>query len=263
MKKKLLILTAIVALIFTLSFGVVSTAYASELNEVYTYKDESATSVFTLKDETTYDCELTNAETGETIDFTGTYIKQDNRIIFYLAGEVLLEAEVGENNSLTMVDSETPEEPILPDTELQEIKDIESYTSQIVEWIIAGVLGLLGTSAVAVFFRKQLKDLVASVLNALKALKCNKDSAEEDIKKIKDEAVKTLASLKDVKEEMVEVNKKEFEALNRQVKLLSQVVIYMSGGIKELVVNGTSESIYNLLKVPNKEVKENGSEEIQ
>ena len=263
MKKKLLLLTVIVALMFTLSFGVVSTAYASELNEVYTYQDESAVSVFTLKDETSYACNTTNTETGDTIDLTGTYVKQGNRIIFYLAGEVLLEAEVGEDNTLTMVDSETPEESILPDIELGEVKDIEEYTAQIVEYIIAGILGLLGTSAVAVFFRKQLKNLVASVVNGLKALKDNKDSAEEDIKKIKNEADKTLASLKNVKTEMLEINKKEFEALNRQVAMLSKVVLYMAGGMKELVGNGTSESICNLLQNPNKEVNENASEEIQ
>lgn len=263
MKKRVFFITIIVMLMFTLSFGVVSTAYASELSEVYIYQDESATSVFTLKDETTYECELTNAETGDTADFTGVYIKQGNRIIFYLAGEVLLEAEVGEDNTLTVVDLETQEESILPGTELEEIKDIEAYTSQVVEWIIAGVLGLLGTSVVSILFRKQLKNLVTSVLNGLKALKDNKDTAEEDIKKIKDEADSTLASLKNVKEEMLKINKKEFEALNRQVSLLSKVVLYMAGGMKELVANGTSETVYNLLQEPKKEVSENASEEIQ
>ena len=263
MKKKLLLLTVIVALIFTLSFGVVSTAYASELNEVYTYQDESAVSVFTLKDETSYVCNTTNTETGDTIDLTGTYVKQGNRIIFYLAGEVLLEAEVGEDNALTMIDSETPEEPILPDTELDELKGIEAYTSQVVEWIIAGVLGLLGTTALAIAFRKNLKSLTKSVLTALGLLKTNKDTAEEDIKKIKKEADNTLASLKTIKEEMLEINKKEFEALNRQNKLLRQVILYMAGGMKELVANGTSETVCNLLQEPDKEVKENASEEIQ
>ena len=256
-------LTVIVALMFTLSFGVVSTAYASELNEVFTYQDESINAVFTLKDETSYECNGTNPESGDTVDFSGNYVKQGNRIIFYLAGEVFLEAEVGEDNTLTMVDSETPEEPILPETELDEIKIIEAYTSQILEYIIAGVLGLLGTSAVAVFFRKQLKNLIASVLSGLKALKDNKETAEEDIEKIKDEADKTLASLKNVKEEMLEINKKEFEALNRQVSLLSKVVLYMAGGTKELVVNGTSESIYNLLKNFDMEVNFDGSKKIQ
>ena len=263
MKKKFLLLTVIVALMFTLSFSVVSTAYASELNEVYTYQDESAVSVFTLKDETSYVCNTTNTETGDTIDLTGTYVKQGNRIIFYLAGEVLLEAEVGEDNALTMIDSETPEEPILPDTELDELKGIEAYTAQIVEWIIAGVLGLLGTSAVAVAFRGHLKSLIKSVSTALGLLKTNKDTAEEDIKNIKKEADNTLASLKTIKEEMLEINKKEFEALNRQNKLLRQVILYMAGGMKELVANGTSETVCNLLQEPDKEVKENASEEIQ
>ena len=140
MKKKVFFIVVILALTLTLSIGAVSTAYASELYDVYTYQDESATSVFTLKDETTYECKATNAETGDTVDLTGTYIKQGNRIIFYLAGEVLLEAEVGEDNVLTLVDSETPEEPILPDTELDEIKGIEAYTAQVVEWIIAGII---------------------------------------------------------------------------------------------------------------------------
>lgn len=263
MKKRLFFTFITLALMLTLSVGSVSTVYASQINKVYTYQDESATSVFILKDETTYECELTNAETGDIADFTGTYIKQGNRIIFYLAREVLLEAEVGEDNTLTMIESETPEEPILPDTELDEIKGIEAYTSQTTEYIIAGVLGLLGTSAVAVFFRKQLKNLVASVINGLTALKENKDTAEEDVKKIKDEADKTLASLKSAKKEMLEINKNEFATLKRQNQLLYQVIIYMASGMKELVANGTSEAVINLLQETHKEVKENASEEIQ
>jgi len=140
---------------------------------------------------------------------------------------------------------------------------IEAYTAQIVEWIIAGVLGLLGTSAVAIAFRKHLKSLIKSVSTALGLLKTNKDTAEEDIKNIKKEADNTLASLKTIKEEMLEINKKEFEALNRQNKLLRQVILYMAGGMKELVANGTSETVCNLLQEPDKEVKENASEEIQ
>ena len=102
-----------------------------------------------------------------------------------------------------------------------------------------------------------------SVSTALGLLKTNKDTAEEDIKNIKKEADNTLASLKTIKEEMLEINKKEFEALNRQNKLLRQVILYMAGGMKELVANGTSETVCNLLQEPDKEVKENASEEIQ
>ena len=108
-----------------------------------------------------------------------------------------------------------------------------------------------------------LKSLIKSVSTALGLLKTNKDTAEEDIKNIKKEADNTLASLKTIKEEMLEINKKEFEALNRQNKLLRQVILYMAGGMKELVANGTSETVCNLLQEPDKEVKENASEEIQ
>lgn len=202
MKKKLLLLTVIVALMFTLSLGVVSTAYASEVED----------------------------STIET------------------------ETEIPE---------EIAEEPILPDTELDEVKDIEEYTARIVEYIIAGVLGLLGTSAVAIAFRKNLKSLINKIGTALGLLKENKDTAEEDIKKIKDEADRALASLKTIKEEMIEINKKEFKSLQGQVSRLSKVVICLAGGMKELVVNGTAESICDFLKNPDKEVKENASEEIQ
>ncbi len=262
MKKVLILATTFLILTFVFAIAGVFSAYATELYDVYTYQDESINAIFTLKDETSYECNGTNPASGDTVDFSGNYVKQGNRIIFYLAGEVFLEAEVGEDNTLTMVDSETPEEPILPDTELDEIKGIEAHTAQIVEWIIAGVLGLLGTSAVAIAFRKHLKSLIKSVSTALGLLKTNKDTAEEDIKKIKEEADNTLASLKNVKSEMLEINKKEFEALNRQVSLLSKVVLYMAGGMKELVANGTSETVCNLLQEPSKEVKENASEEI-
>lgn len=171
--------------------------------------------------------------------------------------------DIDEDKVLTILDTETSEETNLPITKLEEIKEIEAYTAQIVEWIIAGVLGLLGTSAVAIAFRGHLKSLIKSVSTALGLLKTNKDTAEEDIKNIKKEADNTLASLKTIKEEMLEINKKEFEALNRQNKLLRQVILYMAGGMKELVANGTSETVCNLLQEPDKEVKENASEEIQ
>ncbi len=262
MKKKIILLF-ITVFVFLLSISTTTTVFASWTDKTYIYQDESINAIFTLKDETSYECNGTNPASGDTVDFSGNYVKQGNRIIFYLAGEVFLEAEVDEDNTLTMVDSETPEEPILPETELDEIKGVEAYTAQIVEWIIAGVLGLLGTSAVAIAFRKHLKSLIKSVSTALGLLKTNKDTAEEDIKKIKEEADNTLASLKNIKEEMLEINKKEFEVLYKQISLLSKVVLYMAGGMKELVVNGTAEHVCNLLKGPQKEVSENASEEIQ
>lgn len=261
MKRRLLLISIVFALIFAFSLGSVS-VYANEV-ETYTFGDESATSVFTLVDENNYSCTTVNSETGDTIELSGSYNKQDNRIIFYLAGEVLLEAEVGENNTLTMADSEAPEEPILPDTELDELKGIEAYTSQVVEWIIAGVLGLLGTTTLAIAFRKHLKSLTKSVLTALGLLKTNKDTAEEDIKNIKKEAENTLASLKNVKEEMTNLNQKEFNELKAMFKLLCQAFMYIADGTKELVINGTAECVGCLLKDTEKEVIDNASEEIQ
>ena len=257
--KKGILLGLIVALIFVLSAGTVSTTYASELNEVYTYQDESINAVFTLKDETSYECNGTNPESGDTVDFSGNYVKQGNRIIFYLAGEVFLEAEVGENNTLTMADSEAPEEPILPDTELDELKVIEAYTTQIVEWIIAGVLGLLGTSAVAIVCRKHLKNLDVSVVNGISLLKTNKDKAEEDITIITKKAQDSIATLEKLKDEVLEQDKEKFLVLEKQIKLLLNVILSLVDGTKELVVNGTAEHITNMLNDINKEVMINAS----
>ena len=261
MKKNLITILLICILLMSISLGVVSTSYASEFSKVFTYQDESAVSVFTLKDETSYECKATNTESGDTIDLTGTYVKQGNRIIFYIAGEVFLEAEVGENNTLVVVDSELADDNLLT-SEDEEINEVEDYTAQIVEYIIAGVLGLLGTGVTALAFRKHLKSLINSISTALGLIKQNKDSAEEDIKNVIKEAENTIASLKNIKTDIKDENRKEFEMMQKQISLLIQIISYMSSGMKELVANGTAESVYNLLKEPITEVKDNANEEI-
>ena len=167
---------------------------------------------------------------------------------FFLSAPLTVHAEANSDNSENMevVESQT-----------------EDYATKVAEYIIAGILGLVGTSTVAILFRKQLKSLIGKITTALALLNTSKDTTEEEVKKIIKEADSTLASLKNVKEEIMEVNKKEYEEIKKQVMLLKQVLVYMAGGMKELVANGTSECICNLSDEPKKEVKENASEEIQ
>lgn len=262
--KKIIYLFMTILTIFTFSLGSISAVYASESDEVYTYQDESSTSVFTLIDETIYECMTSNAETGETVNLTGTYIKEGARISFYFSGGVLLEAEIGEENVLSRVVSETEEEIIPPDTEeLDILKEIEELSARITEWVIAAILGVSGTTLVAFIYRKSLKALVEKVLSAIGLVKKNKEEAEESIKGIKDEATNTLASLKTVKKEIVEETQKENEITRRQNLILCKAMLYIAGGMKELVVNGTSEKVCNLLEELDKGVNENAGQEVQ
>ena len=146
--------------------------------------------------------------------------------------------------------------------EVEEETEAEEYVTQVVEYIIAGVLGLLGTTGVAVLFRSQLKKLINSILDGIKALWKNKENAEEELNAIKNNVDSTLASLQNVKEELFDTNKHEFEALSKKVNLLCEVVLYMAGGMKELVINGTAESISDALKQIDGEVIDNASKEV-
>ncbi len=147
-------------------------------------------------------------------------------------------------------------------TEIEDEDEVESYVTNVTEYIIAGVLGLLGTTGVAVLFRKQLKGLINRILDGIAAIWKNKENAEEELNAIKNNVDSTLASLQNVKEELVDTNKHEFEALSKKVNLLCEVVLYMAGGLKELVVNGTAESISDVLKEIDGEVIDNASKEV-
>lgn len=236
MKKILLVITI---LMFALSFGSISMAYAEE--NKYVFEDESASVEFVLVDETNFNATATHKVTGDVISLTGTYLYVDNKITFYVGGESLGEYYITENNVLTWIDETTE------DTGL---KEIESTTKKITEYIIAGVIGLLGTSGVAILFRGSLKALAGSVKTLISKAKEEKDIAKEDIEKVKKEAENTLASLKNVKDEVVNVNKKEFEALHEEIRLLKKALRYFASGAKDFVKNGTAENIGKLFAEP-------------
>ena len=125
---------------------------------------------------------------------------------------------------------------------------VEDYTKKISEWVITAVLGLLGTSAVAVAFRTQLKELFRNVGTALASLKDNKDTAETQIKELQKNAQKTIASLENVRKEMLEENKEQFENTQQQIEILTKAIMFIACGMTELVANGTSETISDMLK---------------
>ena len=130
----------------------------------------------------------------------------------------------------------------------EQIDEFETYTSRVVEWIIAGVLGLLGTGAAAVAFRKQLVGLISTISTALNALKTNKENAEEEIGKVKEDALKTLASLEKVKNDVLEANSEEFGLMRKHISILEDVVVLLATGSKEHIQNGTSEKILAIIK---------------
>lgn len=231
--KKRIFVSLLMVLVLIMSFGIILTAQASEISEIYVYQDESAITTFTLKDKTQYDCESINIETGETINLSGVYSREQNTITFYFSEEILLKAEIGEGNALVKIETE--------EAELSEIKEVEEYSEKITGYIISAVLGILGTLGVFVFSRKEIKNLLKNVLAAIGLLKTNKDQNEGEIKTIISNAKILIASLENFKSEMLEENKKEFETLKNEIYMIAC-------GSRELVSNGTAMKISDTIK---------------
>ncbi len=178
--------------------------------------------------------------------------------IFSGSSTTVYASELPEENTSTEIQEEREEISIETMPELtEEQKEIEDYTTRLTEWIIAGVIGLLGTSALAIAFRKHLKNLIASVINGISLLKTSKDKADEDITTITKKAQDTIATLEKLKDEIVEQDKERFSVLETQIKVLITAFMSLVGGTKELVVNGTAEYISNILSTIDKEVNLN------
>lgn len=143
------------------------------------------------------------------------------------------------------------------------LSSLEEETARIVEWIIAGVVGLVGTTGIAVAFRSQLMTLFEQVKTALVSLKTNKELSEETLKGIKKEAQNTLKSLEKVKEEVCDLHKEEFTALREQIALLEKTVCIFAGGTSEMISNGSAKAICDLVSNKGFEVSENEGKEVQ
>jgi hypothetical protein len=166
-------------------------------------------------------------------------------------------------SSVVVANAETLEAPIEEVVEIQETEEvIEDYTQKVTNWIISGVLGLLGTLGVATLFRKQLKELIAKVLTLLGVVGDNKDKAKEELDKIINTAKSVLASVEKAGNKIIEDTKEEMNALRNDFNLLCTAMSYLVCGMQELVSNGTSEDVCNMLKDFNKEVENNASKEI-
>jgi peptidoglycan hydrolase CwlO-like protein len=169
--------------------------------------------------------------------------------------------------SVAVVHAEGGEEIPTTETVVEEnesyLSSLEEETARIVEWIIAGIVGIVGTSGAAVLFRKQLVTLFEQVKTALASLKTNKELAEETLKGIKKEAQNTLKSLEKVKEEVCELHKDEFAALREQIALLEKTVCIFAGGTKEMICNGSAKAICDLVANNGFEVSENEGKEVQ
>ena len=166
-------------------------------------------------------------------------------------------------SSVVVANAETSEAPIEEVVEIQENEEvIEDYTQKVTNWIISGVLGLLGTLGVATLFRKQLKELIAKVLTLLGVVGDNKDKAKEELDKIINTANSVLASVEKANEDLIEGTNENINSLRGDLNLLSTAIICLACGMNELVSNGTSEDVCNILKDFNKEVENNASKEI-
>lgn len=144
-------------------------------------------------------------------------------------------------------------------TIVEEVSEVEQEVERITDYVIAGVLGLLGTSAVAVGCRKGIKVLVTKVVDSVSLVKETKAKADEDINNIKNEVESQIASLKTLKEDMLKLLDEMLVKVQAEGVAQREAILTLANGFKELVVNGTSETISNILQVTE---KTNGSEEI-
>ena len=166
-------------------------------------------------------------------------------------------------SSVVVANAETLEAPIEEVVEIQETEEvIEDYTQKVTNWIISGVLGLLGTLGVATLFRKQLKELIAKVLTLLGVVGDNKDKAKEELDGIINTANSVLARVEKASENIIEGTNENINSLRSDFNVLSTAIICLACGMNELVSNGTSEDVCNILKDFNKEVENNASKEI-
>ena len=233
--RKLLVLLVTILLAFTLMMGIICVS-AEGSNEFY-FSDESCEVTFTLLDDSKYRAIATKNE--DVIECSGDYAWEGNQIVFYLSGMELLRAEATEGNILVEVDS-------LAEID-NELSEVEKYVTQFWEYVIAGLMGLFGTTGVAILFRKQLTDLITNVGNAISNLKANKEVSDEELKVIKESALSTIASLQNVKQEMEDKYKEEREAILKELRTYREAFLMIASGSKEYVANGTAESIGNLL----------------
>ena len=166
-------------------------------------------------------------------------------------------------SSVVVANAETSEAPIEEVVEIQETEEeIEDYTQKVTNWIISGVLGLIGATGVAYLFRKQLKGLINKILGVLGVISTNKDEAKEEIDKIINTANSVLARVEKANEKLIEGTNENIASLRNDLNLLSTAMICLACGMNELVSNGTSEDVCNILKDFNKEVENNASKEI-
>lgn len=133
-------------------------------------------------------------------------------------------------------------------TEIEENLKYKETIAQVLEYIIAGIIGLFGTGAVAIGYRNNLIKLINKTSTALTSIKENKETAEEDIKTVQKSALDTLASLKNLKAEIKETSKEGYDDLKKEISALKEIIRLMSSGNKELVMNGSSEKIANIIK---------------
>lgn len=256
MKKKLIILVLLLAMVFSFA---TNTVYATEIQE-YISEDESATITYTLTSDTEYTAIAISKETGDTIELNGSYVKENDTITFYLANEVLFKGVIVEGNKLIEYEEETVENENLKDTEkyLELLEEIKEISKDIAKWIIGAIISALTSVSVGLIVKKIVKKAFDSVKTAKTDVEGITKESKEEIKELTNKADTVLASVEKTNEEtarqfnelrteLVEENKKNNEKVLAELSLIKKVLPYMAGGLTELVEKGIAESICNSL----------------
>lgn len=221
------VILAIVGLLIAIAIGLsVGFIVGCADDGVYTFQDESCNATFTIIDETTYSCEAISTS-GDVVNFVGTYEKDGDYIAFYLNEELFIEANITEGNILVEIETETEDDTNKGKTAIY----------QLLEYIFAGIIGLFGTGALAIYYKDKLNSLVEAVKKVITNITKEKEVSKTEIDDLKQKTKDAHESLLALRDEIRE-----------ELKVYTKVLATLSSGMKELVANGTAEEINNIVK---------------
>jgi hypothetical protein len=221
------VILAIVGLLIAIAIGLsVGFIVGSADDGIYTFQDESCNATFTILDESTYSCEAISTS-GDVVNFNGTYKKDGDYIAFYLGNELFIEANITEGNVLVEIETEPEDDTNKGKTAIY----------QLLEYIFAGIIGLFGTGALAIYYKDKLNSLVEAVKKVITNITKEKEVSKTEIDDLKQKTKEAHESLLALRDEIRE-----------ELKVYTKVLATLSSGMKELVANGTAEEINNIVK---------------
>ncbi|MBR2377443.1 MAG: hypothetical protein IKA85_06740 [Clostridia bacterium] len=127
---------------------------------------------------------------------------------------------------------------------------IEQYKGELLELskaLITFLWGSLGTILSIILFLKKMRGTTKEVNTAVSGLTAQKKKQDEDYRKLNEEHYRTIASLEELQKEIKKEKKEQQKILKDESRVLKELIRLMAVGNKELVANGSSEKITNII----------------